>query len=84
MKTVTITYGRIPGYRDSRRLVWGFYIDDAGATEANYNHYSCPRRSAKRIYETVLRPAAEARGYQVKLVVDSASCDLTAGLEPQK
>jgi hypothetical protein len=72
-RTVTIWYGRIPGYRNPHRKSWGFAISDESATWGWFPHYTCPRPSAKRTFENILKPHALERGFVVNLVVDPAS-----------
>jgi len=63
-REVTIAYGRIPGYRDPSRKSWGFHISDSDATFGHFNYYTCPRRSAKRVFQE-LKLDAERRGFTV-------------------
>ncbi len=70
-RTVTFRYGIIQGYRSPTS--WGFNISDNSATWAWFELYTCPRKSAKRLFENHLKPTAEERGFKVLLVVDAVS-----------
>jgi hypothetical protein len=78
MESVTIRFGKIPPYRGRpSRKSWGFEISDQAATFGGFQHYTCARAQAQRVYETILKPDAQRRGFEPILVVDQ-----DAGLNP--